>query len=121
MVDKKLDSIKLITYLPDDSSSMSNFSSNGVLAFHYYDALAVASSFVAIPESIYTYKVEFPAIFAQLLQAATDRGLVPFLTEFGAFQEAEQVREYLNLQYVQIERFLLNATLWNYDLYNTEE
>jgi hypothetical protein len=100
---------------------MSNFSSNGVLAFHYYDTLAVASSFVAIPESIYTYKVEFPAIFAQLLQAATDRGLVPFLTEFGAFQEAEQVREYLNLQYVQIERFLLNATLWNYDLYNTEE
>jgi hypothetical protein len=121
MVDKKLDSIKLITYLPDDPSSMSNFNSNGVLAFHYYDALAVASSFVAIPESIYTYKVEFPAIFAQLLQAATDRGLVPFLTEFGAFQEAEQVREYLNLQYVQIERFLLNATLWNYDLYNTEE
>jgi hypothetical protein len=121
MVDKKLDSIKLITYLPDDPSSMSNFSSNGVLAFHYYDALAVASSFVAIPESIYTYKVEFPAIFAQLLQAAIDRGLVPFLTEFGAFQEAEQVREYLDLQYVQIERFLLNATLWNYDLYNTEE
>ncbi len=31
MVDKKLDSIKLITYLPDDPSSMSNFSSNGVL------------------------------------------------------------------------------------------
>src|SRR4029079_10694385 len=79
------------------------------------------SSFVKIPESLYTYKVEFPTIFAQLLQAASDRGLVPFLTEFGAFQEAEQVLEYLNLQFNQIETFLLNATLWNYDLYNTEE
>ena len=121
MVDKKIDSIKLVTYLPDDPPSMTDFSSNGVLAFHYYDALAVASSFVAIPESIYTYKVEFPDIFRQLLQAATDRGLVPFLTEFGAFQEAEQAHEYLDLQYIQIERFLINATLWNYDLYNTEE
>ena len=121
MVDKKIDSKKLVTYLPNDPSSISSFDDNGVLSFHYYDAMAVASSFVKIPESLYTYKVEFPDIFAQLLQAATDRGLVPFLTEFGAFQEAEQVREYLNLQFNQIETFLLNATLWNYDLYNTEE
>ena len=27
----------------------------------------------------------------------------------------------MNLQFNQIETFLLNATLWNYDLYNTEE
>jgi len=83
--------------------------------------MAVASSFVKIPESLYTYKIEFPMLFAQLYQAATERGLVPFITEFGAFQEAEQVREYLDLQYKQIEAFLLNATIWNYDLYNTEE
>lgn len=50
----------------------------------------------------------------------TERGLVPFLTEFGVFQEAEQVREYLNLQFNQREAYLLNATIWNYDLYNTE-
>ena len=121
MVDKKIDSRKLTTYLPMDISSISSFGSNGVLSFHYYDTMAVASSFVKIPESIYTYKIEFPTIFAQLREAATDRGLVPFLTEFGAFQEAEQVRDYLNLQYEQIESFLLNATIWNYDLYNTEE
>jgi hypothetical protein len=83
--------------------------------------MAVASSFVKIPESMYTYKVQFPMIFAQLRDAATSRGLIPFLTEFGAFQEAEEVREYLDLQYDQIEAFLLNATIWNYDLYNTEE
>ena len=121
MVDKKISSKKLVTYLPNDLSSISSFDGNGVLSFHYYDAMAVASSFVKIPESLYTYKGEFPVIFAQLHQAATGRGLVPFLTEFGAFQEAEQVREYLDLQYRQIETFLLNATLWNYDLYNTEE
>lgn len=120
LVDRKIVSKKLITYLPKDLSSISTFGSNGVLSFHYYNPMAVASSFVKIPESIYTYKMEFPIIFGQLLQAATERGLIPFLTEFGAFQEAEQVREYLNLQFNQIEAFLLNATIWNYDLYNTE-
>ncbi|HEY7110047.1 MAG TPA: cellulase family glycosylhydrolase [Nitrososphaeraceae archaeon] len=121
MVDKSIDKRKLTTYLPDDIASASGLTNNGVLSFHYYDAMAVASSFVAIPESIYTYKAQFPAIFAQLREAATSRGLVPFLTEFGAFQEAEQVREYLDLQFDQIEAFLLNSTLWNYDLYNTED
>ncbi|MDW0213463.1 MAG: cellulase family glycosylhydrolase [Nitrososphaeraceae archaeon] len=121
MVDKKLVTKKLETYLPSDLNSISRFGNNGVLSFHYYDTLAVASSFVKIPESLYTYKIEFPVIFSQLSQAATERGLIPFITEFGAFQEAEQIREYLDLQYNQIEAFLLNATIWNYDLYNTEE
>jgi len=121
MVDKKLVTKKLETYLPSDLNSISRFGDNGVLSFHYYDTLAVASSFVKIPESLYTYKIEFPVIFSQLSQAATERGLIPFITEFGAFQEAEQIREYLDLQYNQIEAFLLNATIWNYDLYNTEE
>jgi cellulase (glycosyl hydrolase family 5)/short repeat uncharacterized protein DUF308 len=120
LVDKKIFSKEFITYLPKDMSSISTFGSNGVLSFHYYDPMAVASSFAKIPESIYTYKMQFPVIFGQLVQAATERGLIPFLTEFGAFQEAEQVCEYLNLQFNQIEAFLLNATIWNYDLYNTE-
>ena len=121
MVDKKLVTKKLETYLPSDLNSISRFGNNGVLSFHYYDTMAVASSFVKIPESLYTYKIEFPMIFSQLSRAATERGLIPFITEFGAFQEAEQIREYLDLQYNQIEAFLLNATIWNYDLYNTEE
>ncbi|HEY7757081.1 MAG TPA: cellulase family glycosylhydrolase [Nitrososphaeraceae archaeon] len=121
MVDKKLVTKKLETYLPNDLNSISRFGNNGVLSFHYYDTMAVASSFVKIPESLYTYKIEFPMLFSQLSQAATERGLIPFITEFGAFQEAEQIREYLDLQYDQIEALLLNATIWNYDLYNTEE
>jgi hypothetical protein len=121
MVDKKLVTKKLETYLPSNLHSISRFGNNGVLSFHYYDTMAVASSFVKIPESLYTYKIEFPMLFSQLSQAATERGLIPFITEFGAFQEAEQIRDYLDLQYDQIEALLLNATIWNYDLYNTEE
>jgi uncharacterized membrane protein HdeD (DUF308 family) len=121
MADKKTVQMKLITFLPKDSSSISNFDSNGVLSFHFYDPMAVASSFVKIPESMYTYKKQFPEMFGQLYNAAVERRFVPFLTEFGAFQEGEQVREYLNLQYDQIDAYMLNSTIWNYDLYNTED
>ena len=121
IADKKTVEMKLVTYLPKNPSSISNFDSNGVLSFHFYDPMAVASSFVKIPESIYTYKKQFPEMFGQLHNAAIERRFVPFITEFGAFQEGEQVREYLNLQYNQIDALLLNSTIWNYDLYNTEE
>jgi hypothetical protein len=74
-----------------------------------------------IPENMYRYKRELPLIFAELANTARERDLIPFLTEFGGFQEAEQIREYLNLEYEQIESYLLNATYWNYDLYHTIE
>jgi len=121
MVDGKVDSKQLLTFLPKNLSSISTFARNGVLSVHYYDMMAIASSFVKIPENMYRYKREFPLIFAQLANAAKERDLIPFLTEFGGSQEAEQVGEYLNLQFEQIEAHLLNATIWNYDLYHTKE
>jgi uncharacterized membrane protein HdeD (DUF308 family) len=121
MVEGKIDSKQLITFLPKNLSSVSTFARNGVLSVHFYDMMAIASSFMKIPENIYRYKREFPLIFAQLANAARERGLIPFLTEFGGSQEAEQVGEYLNLNFEQIEAHLLNATLWNYDLYHTNE
>ncbi|MEW6604691.1 MAG: cellulase family glycosylhydrolase [Thermoproteota archaeon] len=120
MLEGRMDSKKIQTYLPKDLHS-TTFGRNGVLSFHFYDMMAVASSFLKIPESMYTYRREWPSIFDQLVRAATERGLIPFLTEFGGYQEAEQVRDYLNLQFEQIEAHLLNATCWNYDLYNTKE
>jgi hypothetical protein len=33
----------------------------------------------------------------------------------------KQIRAYMNLQFVQVENFLLNAIYWNYDLYNNRE
>ncbi len=121
VVEKKIASKRISTYLPRNLDSISSFRHNGVLSFHYYDPMAIASSFLRIPESMYTYRREWPYIFAQLVNAAIDRGLIPFLTEFGGDQEAEQVREYLNLQFKEIEANLLNSTCWNYDLYHTEE
>jgi uncharacterized membrane protein HdeD (DUF308 family) len=121
MVEGKLDSKQLLTFLPKNLSSVSTFAQNGVLSVHYYDMMAIAGSFMKIPENLYRYKREFPLIFAQLANAARERGLIPFLTEFGGSQEGEQVGEYLNLHFEQIEAHLLNATIWNYDLYNTKE
>ena len=51
----------------------------------------------------------------------TERDLIPFLTEFGAIQGGEQIREFVDLQFDQIESNLLDSTYWNYDLYNTVE
>jgi len=121
MVDGKIDSKQLNTFLPKNLNSMSTFSRNGVLSVHYYDMMAIASSFVKMPGNMYEYKRQWPLIFAQLANAATERGLIPFLTEFGGSQDAQDAHEYLNLQYEQIEAYLLNSTCWNYDLYNTED
>ena len=125
MVNGEVKPIQLNTYLPKNLNSISTFARNGVLSVHYYDMMAIASSFansyMKIPENMYRYKREWPLIFAELTNAAKERGLIPFLTEFGGFQEAEDVGEYLNLQYEQIEAHLLNATYWNYDLYHTSE
>ncbi len=121
MVKGKVDSKQLITFLPKNLSSVSTFARNGVLSVHYYDMMAIASSFMKIPENMYAFKRQWPLIFAQLANAARERGLIPFLTEFGGSQESEQIREYLNLNFEQIEAHLLNATLWNYDLYHTKE
>jgi uncharacterized membrane protein HdeD (DUF308 family) len=125
MVDGRVQDVKLNTYLPKDLSSISTFARNGVLSYHYYDMIAIATSFansyMNIPENIQRYKREWPLIFAELTNAAKERGLIPFLTEFGGFQAAEDVDNYLNLQYEQIEANLINATYWNYDLYHTKE
>jgi hypothetical protein len=67
------------------------------------------------------YKAALKEIFIQLSMAATKRGLIPFLTEFGAYQESRQVREFLNIALNQIESNFLNFTIWNYNLYNAEE
>jgi hypothetical protein len=92
-----------------------------VLSFHYYNLEATAGSTLKIPENLFRIKREFPYIFAQLVEAATQRELIPFLTEFGRFQESPNIREYITLHFIQIEKYLINATYWNYDLYHTAE
>jgi hypothetical protein len=121
MVEGKMNPKNMRSYLPSDPHSLSPITQRGVFSFHFYDTMAIAGSFLKVPENLYKIRREWPGIFSQLVEAAVERNLIPFLTEFGGLQESEQIREYLNLSFVQIESFLINSTLWNYDLYNTEE
>jgi Cellulase (glycosyl hydrolase family 5) len=109
------------SYLPLESDLNESFRNRGVFAFHYYDVRALAFSMFNIPKSISQYRYDWPKVFQQLMEGATKRGLIPFITEFGGSHESEQIREYMNLLFMQIESNLLNSTYWNYDLYHTEE
>ena len=123
-IDKRglIDSPKEInSYLPLESDLPETFKSRSVFAFHYYDVRALASSMLKIPKSISQYKYDWPDVFRQLMEGATKRGLIPFISEFGGSYESEQIREYMNLLFIQIESHLLNSTYWNYDLYHTDE
>ena len=73
MVDGEVKLIQLNTFLPKNLKSVSTFARNGVLSFHYYDMIAIASSladsYMNIPENMYRYKREWPLIYAQLANA----------------------------------------------------
>ncbi len=121
MIEGKIDPKQIVSDLPSDRVALDKISGRGVLSFHYYDPIAIAQSFLKIPDNMYKYTREWPDIFDQLVEAARKRELIPFLTEFGGVQDAELINDYINLHYVQIESFLLNSTYWNYDLYNSSE
>ena len=128
-------SSNVITYLPK-IMNFTQFGSSGVFSFHYYDPWTVFLSLLNLPDNMHNKQREWPKIFAQMRESATSRNLIPFLTEFGGNQDWEklntdlppeavhkgrEIRAYMNLQFIQIETFLLNSTYWNYDLYNSSE
>ena len=120
MIEGKVIAKNIHTYLPK-GDLIENLKHRSVLSFHYYEPLAILGALAKIPENMYRFRREWPDIFAQLVKAATERDLIPFLTEFGGVQGDEQFREFIDLQFLQIESNLLNSTYWNYDLYNTVE
>ncbi len=110
-----------------------------LLSFHHYDAYTMYCG-AAKPiiggwgDDMFSKELEWPRMFTRFRQAAIERDMVPFLTEFGADQGwlfptamrpriygNVQVRAYMDLQFRQVEAFLLNATYWNWDLYNTRD
>jgi aryl-phospho-beta-D-glucosidase BglC (GH1 family) len=104
----------------------------GVFSFHYYDPWL--SGGVPFGGSMYTKAKTWPAVFQQMHDEAVSRDLVPFLTEFGCSQNWKGVtslkpdvyrhsvvRACMDLQFQQVEAQLLNATYWNFDLYNREK
>ena len=108
----------------------------GVFSFHYYDPWTISYGLFGIADNMHNKKNEWPKIFHNIREASISRRVVPFLTEFGGSQDwddlytdiepadayqRKQIRAYMDLQFRQVEECLLNATYWNYDLYNTKE
>jgi endoglycosylceramidase len=106
-----------------------------VFSFHHYDPWTTAKGASPVPvgDDMHNKAKEWPEVFRLMREAATSRGLIPFLTELGGNQDwqfdtdlrpdvygRKQVRAYMDLQYQQVEDKLLNTTYWNFDLYNTE-
>lgn len=105
------------------------FNERVVFSFHYYDS----GLFIPlIPKDMDIRRQEWPKLFQRMRDAAIKRNAIPFLTEFGASQDWKEnadflfstsmplVRVVMDLLYKQVESTLLNATYWNYDLYNTQ-
>jgi aryl-phospho-beta-D-glucosidase BglC (GH1 family) len=113
-----------------DTSPLS--SSRTVFAFHYYDPWTLSYGSLGLSDNMQNKQREWPGVFQHLMNAATSRGLIPFMTEFGGSQDwqfptnlpnlySTQIRAYMDLQFQQIEANLLNAMYWQYDLYNTSD
>jgi aryl-phospho-beta-D-glucosidase BglC (GH1 family)/lysophospholipase L1-like esterase len=103
------------------------------LAYHYYDPWTLTYGGLHKPDDMGRKALEWPDVFDRLKQAAVDRGAVPFLTEFGASNDWDahqtdfaggfygtQTRAYIDLQFRQVERTLVSAVYWQYDLYATD-
>jgi hypothetical protein len=107
-----------------------------VFSFHHYDPWTIGlDALSGLGDSMAKKEREWPASFAAMSSAASYRGLVPFVTEHGAdnhwsrhgsdidrasYQD-NQVRAYVDLQFRQIEGYLLNSTYWQLDFYSTRE
>lgn len=106
-----------------------------IFSFHYYDPYTVAFG-TTLGDSMKSKLSQWPQFFRAMRSSATSKGLVPFLTEFGANQDwtrhpsdldkkefprisSNMARSYMDLQFQQVEAFRLNATYWVYDLYNS--
>jgi hypothetical protein len=141
--------IKIKTYLLENECLLSLLKERGVFSFHYYDPNIMLLA--SLPEKAHvdmkTKHLEWRKLFNEMNCIALSTGCIPFITEFGANydweinmdQESEEryktdrepegiydndnrfVRAYIDLQYRQIERLLLNSTYWVYDLYNTKK
>jgi aryl-phospho-beta-D-glucosidase BglC (GH1 family) len=108
-----------------------------VFSFHYYDPWTFLYSMaLGIGDHMENKQREWPEVFQHMRDAATMRGLIPFLTELGgnqdwhflkktelrpAIYQGKQIRAYMDLLFQQVEAKLLNATYWNFDLYNTND
>ena len=90
-----------------------------VFAYHYYDSLLTALGGRWFHDA---KREEY--VSAQQLGArrARERGMIPFLTEFGTRQNwsSSVARRHMDWQFEAVEQSLVNAAYWNINLYNTD-
>jgi len=119
------------TYFPQDFPG-----SRTVFSFPYYDSCTAFLADVFNRSANMSGKPElWSRIFEKTLDAAKQRHLIPFLTEYGCDYDGahawqapakanshdypRQSRAYTDLSLQQIEKNLLNSTMWAFDLYAT--
>jgi hypothetical protein len=127
---------EIFTFLPTDNEFLDYFKERGVFSFHYYDPQTLFNSLTNHSDDMNKKKYAWPQLFQKMKNEGTARNLIPFITEFGGSNDwknletnlepneiykKEQIRAYMDLQFKQIEDFLLNSTYWNFDLYNTKD
>jgi hypothetical protein len=118
------------TYLPKLSGEKIVFS------FHYYDGKTALLA--GIPPGLLDDMSSKPRlwerIFAVILKAADAIEMIPFMTEYGPDYKGAwlkpravgsrayntQAAAYMDVSLQQIEKSLVNSTLWTFDLYNTD-
>jgi hypothetical protein len=101
-----------------------------VFGFHFYDPGLI--TFGIFPFVVDSRRKGWPSTFEDMRKAATSRGLIPFLTEYGCshswtgatllrpeIYRHNTARACLDQQLQQIEAQLLNSAYWVYDLYAT--
>ncbi len=91
-----------------------------VFAYHYYDSLLTALGGRWFHDS---KREEYRDAQRLGVKRAHEKGMVPFLTEFGTRQNWARsvVRRHMDWQFESVEQALVNATYWNVNLYNTHD
>jgi endoglycosylceramidase len=91
-----------------------------VFAYHYYDSLLTGVGGKLFSDA---KRDEYLAAQRDAVESAKQKGLTPFLTEFGTRQNWARsiVRRHMDWQYEAVENALVSATYWNVNLYNTPE
>jgi len=91
-----------------------------VFAFHYYDSLLTGL------HGFYFHEMkrdEYVDAIKRGIVQAQEKGMVPFLTEFGSRQNwlGSVTKRHMSWQFEAAERAMAHATYWNINLYNTKK
>jgi len=108
------------SYLALDPATGPTDAGRVAFAYHYYDSLLTAMGGLLFHDA---KREEYLAAQTLGTKRAREKGMVPFLTEFGTRQSWPRtiVRRHMDWQFEAVEYALVHSTYWNVNLYNTQE